>query len=141
MLRRQSGFTLMELMVVLAIIGILLAVAIPGFADQMRKSRRAEAMRGLADFQLKQERWRSSHATYLGTNSAAADKTTLGVPVSDHYTFDFDSTESATAFTVKADAKSSSPQAGDTGCTTMKIIVNAGVVTKDPDPATTKCWR
>jgi len=43
MKKKQSGFTLIELMIVVAIIGILDAVAIPAFMDYMKKSKKTEA--------------------------------------------------------------------------------------------------
>jgi type IV pilus assembly protein PilE len=76
---KSKGFTLIELLVVIAIVGILAAIAIPSFNEQVAKSRRSEAMRGLGDLQLRQERWRANNTSY-GTYA------NLGSPTIDHYT-------------------------------------------------------
>ena len=137
-MRRIRGFTLIELMVVIAIIAILAAIAVPAFTGQMRKSRRADAARGLSELQLREERWRASHAKYVGTDTSSGDLTLFGaLPVSDYYDFAFDSTESGTGFTVKATAKGA--QVGDTACATMRLQVAASVVTKTP--TTGRCWN
>jgi prepilin-type N-terminal cleavage/methylation domain-containing protein len=61
--RRTHGFTFIELMIAVVIVGALAAVALPSFLDQIRKSRRAEAISTLATLQQAQERFRSNNAT------------------------------------------------------------------------------
>ena len=58
------GFTLVEVMIAVVIVGLLAAVAIPAFTDSVRKSRRAEAFSALSAVQLAQERWRGNNASY-----------------------------------------------------------------------------
>lgn len=142
-MRRNRGFTLIELMVVLAVIAIIAAIAIPAFTKQVQRSHRADAVRGLSDLQLRQERWRASNATY------AADMTTLlgsaatasnYNSASTYYTFST-SVVTATAgraFTVTATPKGA--QASDSECNPMVISVSDGVVSKTPSPAATRCW-
>lgn len=136
-MRKSRGFTLIELMVVIAIVAIIAAIAIPSFSEQMRRSRRTDAARGLSELQLRQERWRASHSTYIGTDSGAELASFGALPVSNYYTFAFDSAKSGTGFKVKATARNG--QVADTGCTPMTLEVAAGVVSKAP--ITGRCWN
>ena len=70
-MRRESGFTLIELMVVVAIIAILAAIAYPNYQDYLRKGRRADVMGTLTSFSAAMERHYTQHNSYLGTAQAA----------------------------------------------------------------------
>ena len=59
------GFTLIELMIVVAIVGILAAVAYPSYQDSLRKSRRAEGRTALMEVIQQQERYMTQNNTYL----------------------------------------------------------------------------
>ena len=63
-MRREVGFTLIELMIVVAVVAILALIALPMYSEQMRKGKRAEAAQALGDMQLRQESWRADHPTY-----------------------------------------------------------------------------
>lgn len=126
--RRSAGFTLIEIMVVLAIVAILATIALPIFADQMRKSRRAEAVSAMQDVQLRLERHRVDNPNFV--NGA--------ITLADTNWYDFTITAAAdtpNAYSITATALGD--QVKDK-CGNLSISVNAGVTTKTP--ADIGCW-
>jgi len=57
---------MIEVMVVVAIVGILAAIALPSYADYVRRSKIIEATRGLSDFRTRMEQYFLDNRTYLG---------------------------------------------------------------------------
>ena len=70
--RGARGFSVPELMIVLAMLGIVAAIAYPSFTDALRKGRRSEGMQALALVQQGEERFRSSNATYGDSTNFAS---------------------------------------------------------------------
>ncbi|MET0718666.1 MAG: type IV pilin protein, partial [Pseudoxanthomonas sp.] len=62
----MRGFTLIELMIVVAVVAILAAVSYPSFQDQIRKSRRAQAKADLVEYAAAAERFHTSNNSYVG---------------------------------------------------------------------------
>ena len=68
--KHAAGMTLIELMIVVAIVGILAMIAGPAWNDQVIKSRRADARNTLLAAQIEQEQYRANNLTYATSMSA-----------------------------------------------------------------------
>lgn len=149
-LRRDRGFTLVELMVVITIATILTVIAVPAYNSQVRKSRRTEAKTALLDLAGREERYLSANGAYtvdgklLGYPQTAWPQTTA----SGYYNITVSNVNPGTAgttttagtaptFTITAVPVSTSAQAKDTGCASF-VIDQTGAQTSSPN--TTGCW-
>lgn len=97
-MRTQKGFTLIELMITVAIIGILAGIALPAYMDYVRRAKIAEATSGLAMMTLKMEQYFQDNRTYVG---ACVGGTIAPLPTANNFTFACP-TLTATAYTVTA---------------------------------------
>ena len=80
-LKQQRGFTLMEVMVTVAIVGILAAIAFPSYQDSVRKSRRTDAKNALTQAVANMERYYNQNNTYAAATMCTSTPTicaTLG---------------------------------------------------------------
>ena len=106
-----KGVTLIELMVTVAIIGIIASIAIPSFQAQIKHARRGDGMSQLLQLQMQQESYRLENDSY-------ATSAQLSLPMNDYYTFT-SSVVSATTYTLRATAKAS--QTEDSPCTILAL--------------------
>jgi type IV pilus assembly protein PilE len=70
-----TGFTLVELMIVVAIVGILAAIAYPSYIDSVRKGKRAEGRAAVTSLLQQQERYFTQNNTYVAFAMGAAPAT------------------------------------------------------------------
>lgn len=127
--KRVSGFTLIELMVTVAIVGILASIAYPSYTDYVIRAKRSDGKAALLAVQLAQEKWRANNTTY-GTLA------NIGVPAASpdgHYTVAV-SGNTATAYTATA-----TPTFTDAKCNVLGID-QAGVKTKTGSDSVDNCW-
>lgn len=110
---RYQGFTLLELMVAVAVIGILASIAIPGYQNYVRGARRAEAQADMLKIQLGLEKWRASNNTYTSTLSSVGFTDT-----NPYYQYSI-TNNTGSAYTINAQAQGS--QNSDTGCTGLSL--------------------
>jgi type IV pilus assembly protein PilE len=139
---RRRGFTLIELMVTVAIVATLAAIAYPVFTTQILKSRRTEARTALLDLAARAERLYSTTNSYVGASTpnrllpvdlgyASTDAWPLPVG-SGFYTI----TTNATATTFTFTATAAGVQAKDTQCATFSVDNTGNQSASDPT-----CWK
>lgn len=98
-MRHLSGFSLIELMIVVAVVAILSAIALPAYQDYVTRGKITEATSNLADMRVKLEQFFQDNRTYIG---ACVAGTAAPLPTGTRYFTFTCPTLTATAFTVTA---------------------------------------
>ncbi|MBL6906924.1 MAG: type IV pilin protein [Luminiphilus sp.] len=111
------GMTLIELLIVVAIVGILAAIAGPAWNDQVIKSRRADARNTLLAAQIEQEQYRANNLTYA-TSMSAMGMGSFDSTTRDYYRVEVVSAD-ATSFLITATPNGN--QANDSTCNVFAV--------------------
>lgn len=134
----NRGFSLLELMISVAIVGIVSAVALPSYQSYVLESHRIEAISALSDLYLQQ-------ISYFQENYHFAAQASLTVPATDYYTIAVTSPSAAAAatsstFTITATAKGN--QTSDTKCKVFTITQLNAKTSVDSGGADSsgECW-
>jgi len=92
-MRKAKGFTLIEVLIVVALIAILTAIALPSYQDYVLRGKITEATSTLSELRIRAEKWFANNRTYVGFNQAvpgaryfAYDCNTPAVPTATTYT-------------------------------------------------------
>jgi type IV pilus assembly protein PilE len=134
--KKQLGFTLIELMIVVVIISIIMAYIIPNYREYVLKSRRTEANNSLIAMAAIQERFYANNNRY-GTAAEVNMATLYPAPTDANglfYTISMESTD--TSYTITSTASGRKRQNEDTPCLVMTLD-NLGQKTPTGD----ECWR
>ena len=139
----DSGFSLIELMIVVAIVGILAAISYPSYRDYMRRTHRTEGTSALADIAAREEKFFSDNNTYTTSFGTDGLNMAAGAPVAtletqhQYYSIAIAACGAgtiATCFVTTATAQKD--QADDASCATISLD-NTGNKTG----TTTNCWE
>lgn len=134
--RSQRGFTLIEIMIVVAIVAILAAVAYPSYTDYVLRSHRSEGQALLADAAARQERYFVQNNTYadtttkLGYGSANSANGYYQLSISGASTSDYTLT-----------ATPQGGQANDTKCSNLTLTAAGTRGASASGAVASDCWK
>jgi type IV pilus assembly protein PilE len=130
------GFTLVEVATVCAMVGVLAAVALPGYQGQLRQAGRSDAVAALVRVQQAQEQYRSHHGMYADDFSVLRGASQT-VSEQGGYRLQLRRT-GGESYIATAQALPGSRQAGDGDCATLTLEVRLGFAQTGPS---TRCWN
>ena len=132
---RSTGFTLIELMIVVAVVAVLAAIAFPSYNNHVMKARRATAATCLMERAQFMERYYTTNLSYEGAADPAQCQ-----EVAAFYNIDFVAAPTARSYTLRA-VPQGAQAARDTKCATL-TLTSAGVrgIANGTASSAAECW-
>jgi type IV pilus assembly protein PilE len=140
LMKKQNGFTLIELMIVVVVVAILASIALPAYTDHMRRSRIPEAAAGLSNKSAQMEQFFQDSRTYAAAPAGNNDTTTGQF-------FDFSAvdgggndTRAANSYTLFARGKVGGPMEGFTFTINQQGLRTSTVTGISGWTGNASCW-
>ncbi|MDR1995502.1 type IV pilin protein [Azonexus sp.] len=137
----KRGFTLIEMMVVIVIVGILASFAYPSYMESVRRARRTDATRALMEAAAAMERYFSQHQSYAdATLGTGANDVYRNTSQDGFYTLSFGANPTAAAYSLVATPVAGTTQASDQcgnfmlNNLSVRSVSGTGVTAQE-------CWR
>lgn len=139
---RARGFTLIELMIVVAVVAILAAIALPSYQDSVRKGRRGQAKSDLVELAQRAERFQTVNNSYAGfwAQTQAADARSPRTGPTAYYVIDRDGGDDTAANTFTLTATPQNGQERDTLCMNLSVNQLGQKVASADLTEVNRCW-
>jgi type IV pilus assembly protein PilE len=137
---RSKGFTLIELMIVVAVIGILSAIAFPSYQEYVQRTRRSVAAGCLGELSQGMERIFTTSLTYKPGGVATLPAAACVTETSNFYTITLNAAATTTS-TYLIEAAPVNSQTSDTKCATLSINEKGEKGESGTATSVADCWR
>ena len=138
--RSSRGFTLIEVMIVVAIVGILAAIALPSYNDYIRRGQLPEAFSSLSDFRTKMEQYYQDNRNYGSDDECASDTSAQAwnsFTATERFTYACALTNSGQGYTITATGASGRATGHEY---TIDHRGNRGTTSFKGEDSTATCW-